>query len=247
MQMTNVNLTNSQKLCFNLLRAYPWFDEIEDADLAPLAALSCVQHFKAGSEILCEGQVASHCLLVHTGTIQGLRYTIEGHEKIFGQSQSGSLISVLSAFLHEAKHMYTTRAVTDVEGVLLDCHHLRHLCKTNAAFAYRLIQHNAELVRHYTDQIDWLTSSTAEERLAEYVLRVGKPKVSEPVVLPLTHTQIAVKLGMRPETLSRILMKWRQRDYISNKHDVLRILNLAELKQLAKGQVHVPPTPQAAR
>ncbi len=233
--MTIVNPTPAARHMLSLLRTYVWFDEIDAHDLSLLAANSALLRFAPDDELLREGQVASSCLLIHQGKIQGLRYTTDGDEKVFGQAGAGSMVSVLSLFLREPQHMYTVRAITHGEAFMLDSNTLRHLCKTNAALACRLLQHGAELARHHTDQLDWLTSSSAEERLAEYVLRVGKPQVSEPVTLPLTHNQIAVKLGMRPETLSRILTKWRQLAYISDKRDVLRILNIDPLIELAKG------------
>lgn len=234
--MTIVNSTSAPQHTLSLLRTHAWFDEVDEQELATLAARSVLINFAVGQELLHEGEAANHCVLMHQGQIQGLRYTSDGEIKVFGQAGAGSMVSVLSLFLHNPLHMYTVRAISAGQALMLDSNTLRHLCKTNAALACRLLQHGAELARHHTDQLDWLTSSSAEERLAEYVLRVGKPQSSQPVTLPLTHNQIAVKLGMRPETLSRILTKWRQLAYISDKREVLRVLNIDELRILAKGQ-----------
>lgn len=144
------------------------------------------------------------------------------------------MVSVLSVFLREPCHMYSVRAIAPGQAFLLDSAALRHLCQTHAGLACRLLEHGAELARHHTDQIDWLTSSSAEERFAEYLIRVGKPQSSEPVILPLNQSQIAVKLGMRPETLSRILAKWRQLAYISSKNQDLCVLNIEPIKALAR-------------
>ena len=69
----------------------------------------------------------------------------------------------------------------------------------------------------------------------QYVLRAGKPQANQPVVLPLSHSQIAVKLGMRAETLSRIFSKWRREGTISDRRGELYVLKIDSLKQLASG------------
>lgn len=232
--MTFVKPTPAIQHTLSQLRLHAWFDEIGDDALALLAAESRLLAFAPDEELLREGQPADSCLLVHKGYLQGLRYTVDGYEKVFGQAGVGSMVSVLSIFLREPQHFYSVRAISQGEAFLLNGNALRHLCKTNAALTCRLLQHGAELARHHTDQLDWLTSSSAEARFAEYLLRVGKPMASEPVTLPLNQNQIAVKLGMRPETLSRILSKWRQLAYISNKNHALCVLNLDSIKALAK-------------
>lgn len=215
------------------LRAHHWFKELDDRELAPLAAASRWLVYAPGREIFAEGQAIASCLLVVSGCVQGLRYTADGGEKIFGQVRPGGMVSVLSVFMREPRHLHSVRAVEAGEGCLLDAAVFRRLCEANASLACRVLRHSADLVRHHTDQIDWLTSSSAEERLAEYLLRVGKPRAQEPVELPLTHSQIAIKLGMRAETLSRVLAKWRRQGWISDQRGVLRVLDVDYLKRLA--------------
>lgn len=67
------------------------------------------------------------------------------------------------------------------------------------------------------------------------MLRAGKPQADQPLALPLSHSQIAVKLGMRAETLSRIFSKWRREGIIASRRGTLYVLRLAPLEQLASG------------
>ncbi len=217
------------------LRAHPWFEGVDDAALLVLAGRSRWLEFSAGDTIFSEGQAASSCLLVCAGSLQGLRYTVDGGDKVFGHVGPGGWLSVSSLFEASPRHLHCVRARTDGNGCLLNGEAFRQLCLDDARFACRVMAHSANLIRHHTDQIDWLTSSSAEERLAEYILRAGKPQGSRPVVLPLSHSQIAVKLGMRAETLSRIFAKWRRQGYISDRRGELCILKLDSLKEL----VHV--------
>ncbi|MEN4922762.1 Crp/Fnr family transcriptional regulator [Achromobacter spanius] len=228
--MTIVNSRSAPLIA--ALRQHPWFDGVDDAALLALARGSRWLAFCAGDTIFSEGQAASSCLLVCAGSVQGLRYTVDGGDKVFGHVGPGGWLSVATLFEAAPRHLHGVRARTDGSGCLINGEAFRHLCLSDARLACRVLGHSANLIRHHTDQIDWLTSSSAEERLAEYILRAGKPQESKPVVLPLSHSQIAVKLGMRAETLSRIFAKWRRQGYILDRRGELCILKLDSLKQL---------------
>jgi CRP/FNR family transcriptional regulator len=214
------------------LRGHPWFDGVDDGALLALASRSRWLEFGAGDTVFSEGQTATSCLLVCAGSLQGLRYTADGDDKVFGHVGPGGGLSVSTLFETRPRHLHSVRARTDGSGCLLNGEAFRQLCLNDARFACRVMTHSANLIRHHTDQIDWLTSSSAEERVAEYILRAGKPQGNQPVVLPLSHSQIAVKLGMRAETLSRIFAKWRRQGYISDRRGELCILKLDSLKEL---------------
>lgn len=232
--MTKVNSLPEPQRLVMALRAHAWFADVDDTRLAALARCSRWLVFEPGDMLFAEGQAVVSCLLVCRGEVQGLRYTADGGDKVFGQVGPGGFMSVLNLFEAEPRHLHSARAIEAGAGCLLNGAVLRQLCLDNARFAHRVLGHAANLVRHHTDQIDWLTSSSAEERLAEYVLRAGRPKANEPVSLPLTHSQIAVKLGMRAETLSRIFARWRREGYIAHRRGVLCVLRPEWLEALVR-------------
>ena len=106
--------------------------------------------------------------------------------QVFGHVGPGGWLSALTLFETTPRHLHSVRARTAGTGCLLQADAFRQLCLDDARFACRVMAHGANLVRHHTDQIDWLTSSSAEERLAEYVLRAGKPQADQPLALPLS-------------------------------------------------------------
>lgn len=230
--MTIVNSPFPQIREADSLRAHPWFAGIGEAALERLALASTWLRFDAGNIVFSEGQAVTACLLVCEGAVQGVRYTAGGDEKVFGQVGPGGWFSVLTLFQDEPRHLHTARAASAGGGCLVDGQALRDLCRKEPVLAERVLRHGANLIRHHTDQIDWLTSSSAEERLAEYVLRMAQIADTGRPALVLTHTQIAVKLGMRAETLSRILAKWRREGLISCQRGAFRILRPESLRDL---------------
>jgi CRP/FNR family transcriptional regulator len=237
--MTFVNSEHSLSACRRMLdrlREHPWFADIPDAELFKVTLSSRWLTFEPGQELFIQGQPCAGCLLVHAGQLEGLRYTEDGEEKVFGHILPGKFAALHSLFTNPPCHWHTIRARTSGEGGLLGGQAIRLLCHAWPDFAMRLIHHGAQLLHHHTEQIDWLTSSTAEQRLADYILRFGqggKPGEAGTMKMPLSWSLIATKLGIRAETVSRVLGKWRRQGYLQrNARGALYILRPDALQAL---------------
>lgn len=233
--MTFIKWQDDPSAAATLLRQHPWFRALDDALLSELARHSRVMLFQPGQELFSHGQPCTECFLVCTGVLQGLRYTQEGEEKIFGHVQPGAFVGLQSIFTQPQQHWHTIRASTDGTGCFINDTALREACRADTGLAMKVIEHGAKLLHHHTEQIDWLTSSTAEQRLADYILRFGKPQNDDArILLPLSWAQIATKLGMRAETLSRLLAKWRRQGHIRNQRASLYVLDIHALREIVK-------------
>ncbi|RMX06528.1 Crp/Fnr family transcriptional regulator [Corticibacter populi] len=228
--MTLVNRENAEHAQLPHLEGLAWFAGLDALALGQLTREARPLSFKAEEKIFLHGQPCRDCLLVCSGELQGLRYTPEGDEKIFGHIRPGAFAALPSIFAQPQLHWHTIRASTPGRGWLFSDRCLRRFCQTQPEFALRVISNSAWLLHHHTEQIDWLTSSTAEQRLAEYVLRFGRPRNANPVRLPLSWMHVATKLGIRAETVSRILSKWQRKGLILRDRSGLHILNIASLE-----------------
>lgn len=216
------------------LGQHPWFRRLPPTALDTLAAASRMVMFAAGDEIFAQGQPCHDSLLICTGEVQGLRYTESGEEKIFGTVRPGAFVALPSLFAQPAQHWHTIRAHSNGTGCLVGGQALRAVCAAHPELALHIIEQNSRLLYHHTEQIDWLTSSTAEQRLADYILRFGNIQAGSLTRLPLSWSQIATKLGMRAETLSRMLAKWRRQGLIQHKRSLFHILDADALKRIVR-------------
>ena len=82
------------------------------------------------------------------------------------------------------------------------------------------------------NNIDWLTSSSSEQRLASYLLSLCSSDNTYQFILPISRGQLATKLGIRYETLSRLMSSWRKQQIIQVENNRINILNETYLKEL---------------
>jgi len=215
------------------LRSCPLFKAAKDDDLTLLIGTSTYRQFAAEELINREGEEIKTCPLIITGQIDVLRHTWSGEEKVFGMFTQGELVAIAAVFMPHNRFPMSLRAHTEVSTLMLEKQAILSLCHACPAIMVQLLSRFSLQLYENINHIDWLTSSTAEQRLAAYLLDLKRRQQSRDVVLPLSRGQLAAKLGIRYETLSRLFSGWRQKALIGIDKDKIQITNESYLTELA--------------
>ncbi|MBC3995015.1 Crp/Fnr family transcriptional regulator [Morganella morganii] len=231
--MTFVKKTLAPAQQMAILRSCPLFQAAADDDLALVLADSTHRQFAAGELISREGETVKACPLMISGQIDVFRHTWSGEEKVFGMFTAGELVAIAAVFMPHNRFPMSLRARTDSSALMLDKQAILRLCHACPAIMAQLLARFSLKLYENINHIDWLTSSSAEQRLAAYLLDLKRCQQSDCVVLPLSRGQLAAKLGVRYETLSRLFSGWRQKAFIGIDKDAVRITNESYLAELA--------------
>ena len=111
---------------------------------------------------------------------------------------------------------------------------MRHACERHPALAMRLLEDFSQRLYRYVNEVQWLTTSSAPERLAAYLLRLTRTQQGA-ITLPLSQRQLAASLGIRAETLSRLLAEWQSQNWLRGQRRTWTLLNSLPLRDLAFG------------
>lgn len=231
--MTIVKTPHPDEKLMAILRSCPLFRAAKDEDLALLMGTSSYRRFRADELISREGEEVRACPLIITGQIDVIRNTWAGEEKIFGMFTSGELVAIAAVFMPHHRFPMSLRARTDGNALMLEKQAILALCHACPAIMEQLLSQFSLKLYENINHIDWLTSSTAEQRLAAYLLELKQSQNSPCVVLPLSRGQLAAKLGIRYETLSRLFSGWRHKALIDINKDTVKIIDEAYLDELA--------------
>lgn len=230
--MTFVKKSYDEQVLLHTLSRQPLFKGLSQTDLAPLLRHPQIITFAAGEVLNREGERFNYCPLLLSGQIEVLRHTYEGDEKVFGLFEPPQVVALAAAFMPHQRYPMTLRVKVAGEALLLEHNALIEVSEQCCLVAQRLLCRFSQQLYENMNMIDWLTSSSAEQRLALYLLNLGKTP-AEPFMLPLTRSQLAVKLGIRYETLSRLFSHWRKAKIVAIKDNQLTLLQLDYLKNLA--------------
>ena len=200
--------------------------------LAELAGDAVRRRHAGGDTLFYEGDEARHCLLVAQGAVEVLRYDAAGDERMLHRFEAGQLVAEAAMFMPHGLYPMTARAQGDTEVWRIPRRAVRGTCERHPALALRLLESLSLRLYQRVNQVDWLTSSNAPQRLAAYLV-ARCSEGGEPVELPTSQRHLAARLGIRAETLNRLLAQWQAKGWIRGERRTWRLCDAHQLRQLA--------------
>lgn len=235
--MTIVKLSSRPSRGRDRLAHHPLFEGLPEAPALVDALLhgASEQRAEHGEPLFREGGKATHYLLVETGCVEVMRYGADGEERVFQQFMPGQLVAEVAVFMTHGRYPMNARARGETRVIRLPCDALREACERNPSLAMRLLENISMRLYRNINELEWLTASTAAQRLAAYLLglRECQAGCDDVVRLPINQRQLASRLGVRAETVSRLFSEWLERGYVCGGRGVWKLCNIRHLRALA--------------
>jgi len=217
-----------------LVSASAIFSGILPGHLRDLLRDSAVQDFPRNSILFLQGDDARRFYIVLEGWIKIFLATPDGRETILRVCGVGDSFAEAAMFERDG---YLTSACTCTEVRVLGvptATFKTHIF-TNRELRERILLTMSQKYRLLTYRIEELSSQSAAQRLARFLLSLCPPEDETAIVrLPLPKGVIAAALGMQPETFSRLLSKFRS-DGVQVNGDIVSIANVRKLHHHSKG------------
>jgi len=218
--------------CEAMLSKARLFRGVDPETLSRVAARATVHYCEAGELLFREGDEASAYLLVETGAVEVFRYCHNGEERVFQVFEAGRTVAEAAMFMPHGRYPMCARSRTATRLYRLRRESLLAACRAQPELAMHLLAVLSQALYTQVNKVDWFTSSSASERLANYLLNL-KPHEGCTVRLPLSQRQLASHLGIRAETLSRLFTDWQARGYVAGKRNAWELRDEAYLRKLA--------------
>lgn len=212
------------------LKKIDLFAPLPEHSLERIAEIAGLQRFSNHGYLFREGEEPDfiYCFveggIVLVGGADGQEAVIE----FFGPGES----VLLPAALLGLPYLVSARATSDGQALLIPAGKLRQLIDEDVALAAQCARMLSRHWRVLISQIKEIKTHSAAERLAHFLVsQTGKRKGAASLVLPGMKKEVATRLGIKPETLSRTLKKLR--DYgVDTEGDTIRIASLERLAAL---------------
>jgi len=215
-----------------LLARVRLFRELDENARQQLLHGATAHRYEAGSLIFREGDTASAYLLVEAGEVEVFRYCHNGEERVFQVFEAGRTVAEAAMFMPHGRYPMCARSRTATRLYRLRRESLLAACRGHPELAMQMLAMLSQALYTQVNKVDWITSSSASERLANYLLSL-KTRDGGTVWLPLSQRQLASHLGIRAETLSRLFTDWQARGYVAGKRNAWELRDEAYLRKLA--------------
>lgn len=210
------------------------FELLTTEQLDVLAKLISVRNLRNNQVLWLQGQRITFFTIVYRGQLRSVRRSSSGNEK---------LVSTLSPGLHFGlAEMITgvTSAVTiiaDKDSTILtmDRKALKRELLWNADICYRLMQTMARAIFRLTRELERSSFENVHTRLARVLLRRTAAKDSlelgRNASRNISHEELAIKLGVSRETVSRALSDFKKKGFIETGYRAIKTIDADGLMQ----------------
>jgi CRP/FNR family transcriptional activator FtrB len=181
----------------------PLFAGMGRQDIGRILKFSTVQRYPPGTVLFNEGEQPDKLHVILSGTVE-IFATCGGREWGMMLLNSGDVFVPAAVMFNEP---YTTSARTlgSCRLLLLDAERVRAEAANSAPLALQIGRAIAGQFRVAMRQVLDLKSRSAAQRLASFLLNIVDSSNGSIPELPMRKRNLAARIGMTPETLSRTL------------------------------------------
>ncbi len=199
------------------------FDTLPPKKLKRLKEISKVKEFKKGSIAFYEGERSEHLMLLTKGILQIYKTDHKGNKIVLHVFYPYSLIAEIVNF-ENMPYPATGEFLTDGKVILIDYKIFEKEFLKNPEIAFTIIKSLTNKIRYLEHVItnDLVLSSTA--RVAKFIYE------HEYEFLHLKKNEIATLLNITPETLSRIITKFKKLKILEKEKNQYRVVNKEGLR-----------------
>ena len=218
------------------------FQNLPETTVTELAAHAIERKLRQGQILFTAGEPASGLYVVLSGSVRAFRENIEGREQTIHVEHAGGTLAEVAVF-DGGPYPSTTVADEDSEVLFLATEDVRRFMLAHPEAALTALANMAKKLRIVASLAEQLALKGVNQRLATLLLaeaRLASPKLQNGVSfsLPLSHTQLASRLGSVREVVARALHKLAQNGVIETRGHRIVVLNVKALS--AQAESHRP-------
>ena len=219
------------------LRKVDLFTALDPGQLRVVIDSTRVVHLDGGQRLFDHGQPARQFFYLRTGQLKLFRSSPSGGEKIIEIIQPQEMFAQAVMFM-EPDDGYPVSAETIEPSVLLgfDSEVMRGVLRRSVDTCFRVLASLSYRLRQQVDEIEKLTLHSAASRLAGYLVGQvpGDVPLSPGVHLPAPKNVIASRLGIQPETFSRVAARLMKEGLIRVQGQDVVLLDVEGLRARAE-------------
>lgn len=219
----------------------PLFRGLPRARLAAVARSARLLLARRGDSVARRGGPLAGLFVVGKGLIAVVLRGSGGAERVVRFVGPGETFGEATALLGRVS-VVDAVALADSVVAVIAAPPLRALMARDPALSLRMAALLAERMLMLLGEIEASELRPAAERLAAYLLALTRPVAGAALSarLPATKTLVASRLGMKKETLSRLLHDLASRRLIAVSQREIAILDADSLRALARGETAAP-------
>ncbi|EXF92904.1 DnrE protein [Pseudomonas fluorescens HK44] len=186
------------------LRRHHLFSQLPEKVFEEVCSLAMLKRLSCHCTLMHQGDPATRFFLLVGGQIKLYRLTGEGQENLVEIIQPGQTFAEALLFSQTRLYPVSATALKDSVLVSIEGNHYRNALEDQPKVCLAILASMSVHLHLRLRDIDTLTLVSASRRVINFLLQERHP-VTGQIVLQVSKRLVASKLGIQPETFSRIL------------------------------------------
>ncbi|WP_367375195.1 Crp/Fnr family transcriptional regulator [Pseudomonas lini] len=210
------------------LRRHHLFSQLPEKIFEEVCSLAMLKRLSCHSTLMHQGDPARRFFLLVSGQVKLYRLTGEGQENLVEIIQPGQTFAEALLFSQARLYPVSATALKDSVLVSIEGNHYRNALEDQPKVCLAILASMSVHLHLRLRDIDTLTMASASRRVINFLFQERHP-VTGQIVLQVSKRLVASKLGIQPETFSRILHRLVECGLIAMERRHISILAEEEL------------------
>lgn len=211
------------------------FASLSEAEVQALAQRAVERRFQPDEMLFWEGEPCAGIFLILEGSVKIFKTSPGGREMMLALETAPSTVAELPLF-DGGSYPASVRAVEPVTALFINKNDFQHVCRQYPDVALKILAVVGRRLRHLVAVVESMTFGSVTQRLARMLLDVSRQAGAAEFDLPMTHAEIASRLGTVREVVSRNLARFRAEGLIRMQGHRLSIVDRAGLERESEPQ-----------
>ena len=217
------------------LSQIPLFASLSDSEVQALGQRAVERRFAPDEMLFWEGEPCAGIFLLIEGSVKIFKTSAGGREMMLALETAPSTVAELPLF-DGGPYPASVRAVEPVVSLFINKSDFQQVCRQYPDVALKVLAVVGRRLRHLIGVVESMTLGSVTQRLARLLLDAARQAGKDEFDLPLTHQEVASRLGTVREVVSRNLARFRAEGLIRIEGHQLRIQDRAGLEREAEAQ-----------
>jgi CRP-like cAMP-binding protein len=200
------------------------FQVLSPAEQELLASIAVEKRFAAGEVLFYEGAPCEGLFVLGRGSVKIYKTSPSGREVLLAVENAPSSVAEVPLF-DGGNYPASVTAITDVVTYLVQKNDFQRLCRQNPELSLKVLAIVGRRLRQLVALVESVTFGSVRQRLARSLVEFAQEAGNPSFTLPVTHEELASRLGTVREVISRNLSRFQGEGLLKIQRREIQILD----------------------
>lgn len=197
-----------------------------------LAGRAVEKRYEAGQVLFHEGDACTGLFVIAQGSVKIYKTSGAGREVMLAIETAPSSVAEVPLF-DGGPYPATVSAVSDVVAYTIAKRDFEQACRQSPDLPLKVLAVVGQRLRQLVRIVESVTFGSVRQRLARTLLELGEAAGANTFPLPVTHEELALRLGTVREVVSRNLSRFQAEGLLRIQRKEVTLLDPAGLEREA--------------